>query len=149
MKYVFLILFCLGGAVSPALAGPFGDEMTKCLVTRTSPQDQTVMLKWIFGAMSQHPDVRAMSGVTLEQATALNEDMSKMISKLMTETCKAETVNAFKYEGYESVTDGFGMLGQVAMQNLMGHPDVIVFLSELNALSDSAKIEEVLGTELK
>jgi hypothetical protein len=37
-----------------AVAGPYGDDMAKCLVKAASPDDQTVFIKWLFAAIALH-----------------------------------------------------------------------------------------------
>ena len=50
-----------------AVAGPYGDDMAKCLVKAASPDDQTVFIKWLFAAIALHPDVASMASISPQQ----------------------------------------------------------------------------------
>ena len=59
--YIFTAFtFLLNISNKPIFAGPFGDEMAKCLVTSTSNRDRTKLLKWIFRVYGEHPEVSYM-----------------------------------------------------------------------------------------
>jgi len=57
----FLVLLCTSRF---AAAGPFADDMAKCLVNSTSPADRTLLVKWIFSVIALHPDLSAMVATT-------------------------------------------------------------------------------------
>jgi len=50
---------------SPAVAGPYSDDLAKCLVRSTTPEDKTLLVQWMFATMAlqrelfAHPDVAA------------------------------------------------------------------------------------------
>ena len=60
-----LVLGFIVGMIVPrvALAGPYGEEMTKCLVRSISAADRTSLSKWLFATMALTPEIE----VTLTQ----------------------------------------------------------------------------------
>jgi hypothetical protein len=54
-----------------------------------------------------------------------------MITDLMVRRCPNETRQAFRYEGDQSFTAAFEMLGKVAMNELITHPGVNRYMSGL------------------
>jgi hypothetical protein len=61
------ILFVITMLLSQALhAGPFTNQLSRCLVKSTSEADKELLIKWIFAAMSSHPKVQHMSNVSVE-----------------------------------------------------------------------------------
>lgn len=64
---------------------------------------------------------------------------------LLTQRCRAETEQALRYEGAAAFQASFQILGQVAMQGLMTHPDVVTFMSGLQAHIDTEAVEAAFG----
>ncbi len=59
--YIFTVLtFLLNISNQPTFAGPFSDEMAKCLVSSTNDRDITKLVKWIFRVYGDHPEVSYM-----------------------------------------------------------------------------------------
>src|SRR3982751_4847671 len=48
----------------PAIAGPASQSLGTCLADNTSGRDRKELAKWIFVAMSAHPDMKDVAGVT-------------------------------------------------------------------------------------
>jgi hypothetical protein len=137
------VLVVLASFAAPAHAGPFGDEMAKCLVRTTSEADKTVLIQWIFAAMASHPDVSALSHVSAQKGEELHKDVANLFVTLVTQRCKAETEQAVKFEGPEALKKSFEVLGQVAMQGIMSDPAVATYIGGLQKHVDTKKIEKV------
>jgi hypothetical protein len=141
------MLLFIFGVQGIAQAGPFTDEMSKCLVKNTSESDRTLFVQWVYAAMSSHPDVKAMSNVSPAIADDLNKRTANLVMELLTVRCKAETEQALKYEGASSFQASFSVLGSVAMQGLMSNPNVTQYLSGLNKYVDAEKLKSKLATK--
>jgi hypothetical protein len=137
----------LAFAPSLAIAGPYGDEFTKCLVRSTTDADRNFLVKWMFAAMASHPEVKSMASISAEQADELNKGTAILFERLLIESCLTETREAIKYEGGSPIEGGFTILGSVAARGLMSHPDVAVFMSGMGNYLDSEKIQAALGTQ--
>ena len=132
MKLRVLCLLVLLGLSSTAAAGPFNDKLAICLVESTSPAEKTTLMRWIFGAMSRHPQVKDLSQVTQAQADQMNKAVAELFVALLGDRCATETAQAVKYEGPAVISSSFEVLGKVAMQGLMTEPAVNEYISGLN-----------------
>ena len=55
-----------------SFAGPFTDDFAKCLVTKTTAQEKTDLVKWIYVTISFHPQLSQMSNLTAEDVEMAN-----------------------------------------------------------------------------
>lgn len=130
---------------APAHAGPYSDEMAKCLVASTSEADKNFLVKWMFAAAALHPAVKSISSVTDAQRNELNVKTAKLFERLLTESCKKQVQTAIKYEGQSTIESAFQVLGQVAARGLFSDPSVNGFIAQLGNHIDKQKLESVIG----
>ncbi len=147
MRLKIWLMVVLTAVATAAHAGPFTDEMSKCLVRSTSEADKTLLIKWIFAAMATHPDVKSLSGVTPEMGEQLNKETGKLVMRLLTQSCKTETRQAVNFEGEDTLKASFGVLGQVAMQGLMANAEVSNYFSGLEKHLDAKELQRTFGKE--
>ena len=150
LSRLFLGIFALAVFLTTpnvSLAGPYADEMAKCLVNSTSEDDKYKLIQWIFAAFSHHPDVKKLSNITDKQATDLNKAIAELFTTLMTDRCKNETKDAIKYEGKTTIEKSFTVLGSVAARGLMSHPNVTKFTADIEKYLDAKKFEEIFGSQ--
>ncbi|MBI3547127.1 MAG: hypothetical protein HY081_11155 [Gammaproteobacteria bacterium] len=145
LKIAAFILVFAAYSLSAVAAGPFTDEMSKCLVKNTNETDRTLLIRWIFAAMASHPDVKVLSNVSSEKGDELNKDAANLMVALLTKRCKSETQQALKYEGKNTIEVSFQILGQVAMQGLMTNPDVAKYIAGLASHMDKKALENAFG----
>lgn len=132
--------------MSPARAGIYGDDLSKCLVRSTTDQQKATLVEWVFAIAALHPSVKPLSSVSEAQRTALNKSVAGLFTTLLTDTCRKETQDAVKYEGPAAIQASFAVLGQVAMTNLFADPGVAQGMSAFAQYLDKAKFEEVMKT---
>ena len=135
----------LGGAVSGAAAGPYADELGKCLVTSTSTEDKSTLVKWIFAMAALHPAVRSVSAVNDRQRANLDKAMGNLFEELLADRCRTQTQEAVRYEGDKTIGTAFEVLGQAAMTELFSDATVAEGLGEFAKHIDQKKMEELLG----
>lgn len=128
----------LGGL---AHAGVYSDDMARCLVSSTSSKDKTDLVRWIFANAALHPDVANVSSVSAEARDKLDRDIAALLERLVTDVCRKQSDEAFRYEGATAFQDSFGVLGQVAMQELMSNKDVANGFQTFAKYLDNAKFE--------
>jgi len=135
MKIILIGLAAIGtiGASQPATASVFGDDLSKCLVQKTNDADRTLLIQWVFAAMSASPAVKSMSSTTAEQREEYSRKAGILFQRLLTGDCRKETVNALKYDGVATFAESFRLLGEVAMGGLMKDPAVNAVLDQLGA----------------
>jgi hypothetical protein len=139
-----LAALVLSVVASPmAHAGPYGDDLAKCLVERSSSKDKTELVRWMFAAMSAHPDVKDLSAVTAEGRDTANRSIAELTVRLLTDTCRDEADKAVRYEGGAAIESSFNVLGQVAAKELFASPDVAGVLAGLEKHLDGKKLEQL------
>ena len=142
--YIFTVLtFLLNISNQPTFAGPFGDEMAKCLVTSTNNRDRNKLVKWIFSVYSNHPEVSYMVDLSDREKKVIDKDVADLFTRLLSEDCFDESKNAQKYEGNIVFFKAFQSLGQVAAQGFMGNPDVKRSMNKFSELIDTKKLDYI------
>ena len=145
MRFPFFAASLLFGLAfsSSAHAGIYGDDMTRCLVAKTSTQDKTDLVRWIFVIAALHPDVKSIATVPEDQRTEANRAAGKLLERLLTDSCKSQVKEAIKYEGAGALQASFQVLGQVAMQELMTNPEVRNGFRDIAKYVDESKFKEL------
>ena len=116
ISYLFIILISFN---LNSVAGPFTDDFAKCLVTKTTAQEKTDLVKWIYVTISFHPQLSQMSNLTAEDVEMANIRVADYMTNVFAYKCNDELNQAIKYEGEESVFYAFELLGELAMGELM------------------------------
>lgn len=140
-----LLLSAIG--TTGAVAGPYADELSKCLVESTSQGDRIELVRWFFSAASRHPAVAPLTTLTEEQVDAANKTIAEMITSLLTESCRSETEAALQYEGPSTIELSFQVLGQVAGKELFTSPEVAAGLAGLERHLDLEALATLKGVQ--
>jgi hypothetical protein len=144
---VFSVLLTAAIGMTPrsALAGPYADDMAKCLVKSTSPEDRSLLIRWMFSAMALHPDVASMAAVTKQQRDDIVKNTGALFQRLMLDSCKAETKDAIQNEGPQTIQYAFQILGQVAARGLFTDPHVAATMADLGKSVDQEKFKSLMS----
>jgi hypothetical protein len=126
-----------------AVAGPYADDMAKCLVKATSTEDRGIFMRWLFAAMSLHPEVASMAAVSPQQRDDLNKRTGALIQTLLTESCRSETLQAVRYEGPATIRYAFQVFGQAAAGDLFSDPRVAAGMKDLAKYVDQEKLKQL------
>ena len=144
-RIMFALLFLgLTAVATPVAAGPYSDDLAKCLVKSTTDSDKNLLMKWMFAGASLHPEVKDIAPVTDAQRDALNRSTAAMVQRLLTVACRQELQVSVKYQGPIVLQNSFQVLGQVAGTGLFSHPSVSGFLSEFAKYLDKAAFDVVM-----
>jgi hypothetical protein len=84
-----------------------------------------------------------MATIGDERRADINQVAGALFQRLLVESCREETRLAIKYEGQSAIQSAFGLLGQIAMQDLFANPKVAAGLGELEKNMDREKIAEL------
>ena len=143
-----LILIALGLAapVSPALAGPGADALGACLADNTTGKDRKDLARWVFAAMAAHPEIRSLSNINTKTMDEINRMMGIMVTKLIADNCAAQARLATK-EGGTAFQTAFGVIGRLAMQELMANPQVNASISGFEQYLDKDRLNAAMGTK--
>jgi len=147
--FLYFLISFIGLVPTSVQAGPYADDMAKCLVASTSENDKNNLVKWIFAAATLHPAVSSISSVSNTQRNELNIQTAKLFEKLLTESCKTQVQQALKYEGPSTIESAFQVLGQVAARGMFTDPAVSRFVAEMGNHVDKKKMDSILGAAKK
>lgn len=121
---------------SPSHAGPFTDDLARCLVRATTESERVDLVRWIVAAITVHPGVKGMTGISDSRRNAETKLAADLFGELVAIRCKNETEDALNFEGESAFEAAFGVLGQVAMQTLMGDAAVNAEMTKLGEMLD-------------
>lgn len=135
----------LGFTSTKAEAGPYGDDLGKCLVNSTTSTDKRALVKWMFATAALHPDFKLITAVSTQQYDALNKAVGTLFDRLLTKTCRQQAQQAVKFEGDSTIESSFQILGQAAARELFAYPSVAAGMADMTKQADSRKGIPVLG----
>jgi hypothetical protein len=147
MAFFATTLFILLATTSQsASAGVYTDDLSKCLVSKTTSDQKTILVNWMFSAMSLNPSVAKFVSIPEAKRKEFNVNMANLFESLITVTCKPQMQLAVKYEGDGAIAAGFNVLGQVAGRELFSNPEVAKGMSQLDKYIDKDKIKEAMSS---
>jgi cytochrome c553 len=130
MRRIILCAALVLGLLGTAEAGPFADEMAKCLARKTTERDKYQLIKWLYAGMSLHPAVSSLANVTPAQRGALSREIAVLLTDILTVRCHEEAKSALTYEGNEALTASFRFFGESAMQAFVADANVSAYMEE-------------------
>ena len=140
--YIFTVFtFLVNIPSQPTFAGPFEDEMAKCLVTSTNKRDRNKLVKWIFRVYGDHPEVSYMVDLSDRDKKVIDKEVANIFTRLLSEDCIDETKKALDYEGDKVMFNAFQILGQVASKGIVENPDVMKSINKFVELIDYEKLD--------
>jgi hypothetical protein len=142
---VLLFIATLVGVPGSTSAGPYSDDLAKCLVGATSPEDKSTLVKWVFSIASLHPALGSVSAVTGAQRAQTDREVAALFEALLTDRCRKQTQSAVRYEGEKTIGTAFEVLGQAAMMELFSDPSVAKGLGAFTEHLDQKKLDALLG----
>jgi hypothetical protein len=146
MKTFASLLICTSLLLSQAaFATPTTDALSTCLADNTTGKDRKDLARWIFLAMSVHPEIRSLSSATEVIRDEADRKMANLVTRLLTVNCETQTKEAVASEGNTGVFSAFKSLGEVAMRELMTNPDVTASIIGYAKYIDQKKLESVLS----
>jgi hypothetical protein len=128
-------------ASAPSGAGPYADDLAKCMVRTSTPADRAEFVKFLFSAMAQHPDVSSMANIPPRQMESTVKASGELIQRLLLQSCRSETQQAIRYEGMEAVFYSYQFYGQAMAAELFGNPIVAAKMKDLNNYLDADKFK--------
>lgn len=147
---IFGGLGCILGTIPQrAIAGPFADDMAKCLVNSTSDADRTDLVRWMYAAMSLNPALSSMANISPVDRDKLTRRAAALFSRLMFESCRPQVVSAVRNEGPGTITYAFQVLGEVAGRGIMMDPHITQAMQALGNSIDKQKLKELLASANK
>lgn len=116
MKKLFVLsVVCLAFLIGSSVANArdYNEELRRCLVQSASSKDTVILALWSGLAMTQHTAVASMVTISEKEFLKITEEAANVYLRLAGEMCLNETFNALKYEGPNSLNNGFDYLAEV------------------------------------
>ena len=107
-----------------SIAGPFGDEMAKCLVKSTNSNDNISLVRWIVRVYGEHPDSNDFINLSINDKEKIDKEIAALFTRLLAQDCRNETKQALNYEGDQVLFTAFQVMGQVAGKELQKDKNV-------------------------
>jgi hypothetical protein len=146
MRFKVLSTIALLGFAGPVQAGVFSDDMSRCLVAKTSDADRIALMRMFFAAMAKDPALADLAQVPQAKLDSINKSASDLYERLIFVDCRPQAVAALKNEGPSAFNQAFEVLGGAAARGLLSSPASQAELDRFAALSDKAKWQ-ALGKE--
>ena len=140
IKVIILSLGLIIG--SPAYANTPTDVFANCLVDNLNGKERKNLAKWIYLAMAAHPEIKSLSSASTKDIQKSDKYIGELITKLLTVNCPNELNRATK-SNPRALKQGFGLVGKVAMQELMSNKKVTESLSNYIKYADLEKIKAI------
>ncbi len=132
MKLKSLIMIAVLGLASQAQAGPYADELKKCLVESSSPKDLTLLVRWIAKAINAHPHLSDISSLSERKKAEIDQQLARYFERVLFQDCSAPARDLIKYENADGMRVAFEFLGQIAMKQVMEDPKVTQSVSDFS-----------------
>ena len=126
-----------------SIAGPFGDEMAKCLVQSTNSKDNISLVRWIVRVYGEHPDSNDFINLSIKDKEKIDKEIAALFNRLLLEDCKKETKMALNYEGDQVLFTAFQIMGQVAGRELNKEKNVAEAINKFLNYIDTEKLEYI------
>lgn len=136
-------------ALSPMCAhaqtpSPASQALSACIQRSATAEDNVVLMRWMFVAMSRHPSVTALANIPDAERDRANRDMGALFNKLVIEACPNEARAALA-GGEEVFGAAFATFGESAMTRIMEHPDVNAGIAAWAVYIDQQGMAALLG----
>lgn len=134
---------------APASAGPRADALAACTAAKTTSADRLLLVRWIGGAISAHPANAPASRLTDADREKIAAETAELFQRLLVQDCRSEAAETLVHEGLSGMSGSFEALGKLAMQEVMGEPNVARELSRVTDKFDEAKFQAFQDEVLK
>lgn len=113
---------------TPAQGEAQAAALKTCLSKAVTPEDQRLIVRYVFFMMARHPDVSRYAAISQAERTELDRGVGVMMTRLMVDQCGNEIREIYKSGNQTVVENAFGeafsSVGERGMEDLMAHPDV-------------------------
>ena len=143
-NFLKLLLICLTlSFATQTLANDPSDKLGNCMIDALNGKERKGLAKWIFLAISSHPEITIYSKASSEDIDNSDKYVGKIISRLLTVDCPAELTLANQRDPL-AIRKAFELVGRVAMQELMSNQVTMQALTNYAKYTDQEKINALL-----
>jgi len=143
MKKQLLVLVLLLVMLVPNIAdaSQAAQKLGVCLTDSLNGKERKNLAKWIYFGMSAHSSIKSYTNATEKDFDDTNKYVGQLITRLMTEDCPEIADAALKEGGSSAFEYAFGIVGQVAMQELMAEQNVSQAMGAFEKYLDQDKFD--------
>ncbi len=120
------LLLSFPGQANAQIAGreasPMALALGQCVVGMTTGNDRVLVARWLGSSISSSPELADVVKVDQAAREAIDREMANLFVRLFTQDCFDEARPIVLANDLQSVEMAFGMLGEVAMRELMTDP---------------------------
>jgi len=131
---------------TPVFAESPSAVLATCLIDNLSGKERKGLAKWIFFSIGSHPEIKSYSRAKPADIEKSDKFVGKLITRLLTVDCPEKLRTAYTSDPL-AVKKAFGLVGRVAMQELMTNQEVMRTLTNYGNYADKDKINKLLGTK--
>ena len=130
-KYLFIIaVFIISLMPTNMHAEQATNELGVCFTDSLTGKERKILAKWIFFAISAHPEISPYLNATVQTKDEINKSVGKLVTRLLAEDCPRQTKAALKKDGSLAMQTAFGLVGQAAIQELMTRSHFKTYLKQ-------------------
>lgn len=115
-----------GAQAQSMIAAPSSGSQAlgRCFVLKTTGADRLLIARWLAGAMGSGSATKDLVTVNQARKTATDQGMAQLFTRLFTQDCAEQAAPLMKARDSKGVEAAGGMLGEIAMRELMSDPAV-------------------------
>lgn len=133
------VVFAMSAA-GVARAGPYADELSKCISGKLTDADRTALAVWLFEELSAHPALKPLANVTEAQRADASKTVATLVQRLLIDECRPQAAAAFRNEGGGVALRSFWEIGQQSVASLARDPAVAGNMQQIGQYIDTAKL---------
>jgi hypothetical protein len=118
--------------------------LSDCLVSSVDADDRRVLVEWIFGVLSRHPDVKPLTRIDDAQYERITRRASELVESLLLDRCIDQFREVSRKAGTEAIGESFEKLGETAMSSLLEDGSVRAASGDIAKYADPARIGRAL-----
>jgi len=111
-----------------------------CMVDSLNGKERKTLARWIYFAIAAHPEMKPYANIDTENRLRTDKTVGALVTRLLTEDCKDQFV-AVMGQGPTAIKQAFGLVGRVAMQELMTNKTVEEAITGYAIYVDKDKIK--------
>lgn len=147
MKKYFAILSLITVFLSPSMSygGEALESLKICVADNINGKERKDVAKWMYFAISQHSTLKPYTTVTSKDVQEQDQSFAKLLTRLLSEDCRQFTKAAFVDNGPSAFEEAGGVLGEIAMLELMREEGVLQAFVGYTQFLDSDSFTKALN----
>ncbi|PML93012.1 hypothetical protein BCT64_14840 [Vibrio breoganii] len=143
-KTMLILTLCIGVFSTATIeASQKGQELGVCLSDSLNGKERKLLVRWTYFGLSTHSTIKPYSNISKEDIDSTNKQVGALMTRLIAEDCPKEASAAYEANGSKAIEQAFGIVGQVAFQELMNESSVLQSFEGYLDYIDEDKIGQV------